>query len=207
MLQIPALLIALGCGLLSGLSRRGAPRNSGGWPGVTLSVFAMVAIGYAVQCAFPPMLGLLARDPRMLHQGEIWRVFTALFVQDGGLAGALFNLTTLLLLGTISERWFGPVRWLVLYFGGGMIVEWLALAWQPHGAGNSIACFALAGAMVFDATRERRTPLQAGLALGGLSAGIALLAIRDIHGLAYATGVIIAAILLLAHRHPVPNPR
>lgn len=57
-----------------------------------------------------------------------------------------------LLVIIVAEKRLGSPTWLAVYFGGGIITEFLALAWQPYAAA-------------------------------------ALLLVRDIHGLAYGTGI------------------
>src|SRR6266498_652308 len=96
---------------------------------------AMVALTSGMQLGARTRLPVLAREPSLVERGQLWRAVTALFVQDGGVAGFFFNLVILLLIGAVAERRWGATRWLLAYLGGGMISEFLALAWQPHGAG------------------------------------------------------------------------
>ena len=140
------------------------------WPLLTLAMALLVGATFVAQNLWPGLLDSLARDPRLLS-GEPWRGVTALFVQDGGAAGALFNLACLLLLGTSAERRFSRRAWLAIYFLGGVTAEVLALAWQPHGAGNSVACFALAGALCSDWREGRWRWWRAGAGLVGTAAG------------------------------------
>jgi len=159
------------------------------FPMATLATAVIVAMMVAAQLSIPPLLPLLGRDPSMLQSGELWRSLTALFVQDYGLAGALINLATLLILGPVAEKRLGTAQWLVVYFGGGVVTEFLALAWQPHGAGNSIACFALAGALTLRALKRTMGVIQLCVCIVSVSAAVTLLLLRDIHGLGYWAGV------------------
>lgn len=161
------------------------------WPVVTLAVAALVLVTFAAQSLAPDLLPVLSRDPRMLSSGEVWRAVTALFAQDGGTSGLLFNLFWLLVLGTAAERRFTRAGWLVVYFLGGVAAEFLALAWEPHGAGNSIACFALAGALCSDWREGRWRWWRAGIGLGGSVAAFVLLLQSDIHGIGFFVGLLI----------------
>jgi membrane associated rhomboid family serine protease len=110
-------------------------------------VFALTAAGAIAQAAAPGLLASLQRSPEGLH-GDWWRTGTALFAQDGGVVGALSNLAFLLILGAIAEQFLTAGRWLACYFGAGLVGELAGYAWQPVGAGNSIAVCGLAGALV-----------------------------------------------------------
>jgi membrane associated rhomboid family serine protease len=127
----------------------------GGWqriglrraPVATAVVFVVTAATSVLGLARPGVLAALERTPQGLH-GEWWRSFTALSVQDGGVAGTVSNLAFLLVLGALAEQVLGARRWLVCYFGAGLAGELAGYAWQPRGAGNSVAICGLAGALV-----------------------------------------------------------
>ncbi|MGF6882829.1 membrane associated rhomboid family serine protease [Nocardia sp. GAS34] len=128
------------------------------FPKLTLGVFAVTATANALQWLIPGMLAHLERTPSGLY-GDWWRSGTALFVQDGGLGGALLNLAFLLVLGAAAEQVLSPARWLVQYFGVGLVAEFIAYAWQPAGGGNSIADCGLAGGLaVALRRRDERLP-------------------------------------------------
>lgn len=160
------------------------------WPVVTLTVAALVLATFAAQTLVPDLLPMLARDPRMVSSGEVWRAVTALFAQDGGASGLLFNLFWLLVLGSTAERRLPRAGWLAVYFLGGIASELLALGWQPHGAGNSIACFALAGALCGDWREGRWRWWRAGVGLLGAAAASLLLLDNDIHGIGFFVGLL-----------------
>jgi hypothetical protein len=48
-------------------------------------------------------------------------------------------------LGVVAEQIASRWRWLVCYFGAGIVGELVAYSWQPVGAGNSVAVCGLAG--------------------------------------------------------------
>jgi membrane associated rhomboid family serine protease len=141
---------------------------------VTAAVFAVTAVTSVLGLAFPAFLAALERTPDGLH-GQWWRSFTALFVQDGGVLGTVSNLAFLLLLGVLAERLAGPRWWLAAYFGAGLAGELAGYAWQPTGAGNSVAVCGLAGLLVVALLAGARLPRLAPMAVlwwcGALLAG------------------------------------
>ncbi len=155
----------------------------------------MLALAFAAQIAAPALVPQFERDAAAIARGEYYRLFTALWFQDGGLVGAAFNLTILLIVGSLAEMLWTRRGWLVLYFGPGLAIETLALRWQPVGAGNSIACFGLAGGLlVKSGVPERPLLLRAAQAIG-LCAGIVLAWNRDIHGAALLLGAVLGLLL------------
>lgn len=159
---------------------------------VTYWVAVTVLCGSLLQAFDPSLLPALERNRASIVSGEWWRMLSALFVQDGGITGTVFNLVALLALGRIAERLLGARRWLVVFFLGAILSEGVALWWQPVGAGNSVANFSLAGASCVLCARSggpsaRFIPLW--VALGGFAA---LLMLRDIHGAAAVFGGLVA---------------
>lgn len=187
-----AIWIALGAGAVAEVWNAPPYRR---WPMVTLAVALLMVATFAVQSAWPGLLPLLSRDPRMLSSGEVWRGVTALFAQDGGTIGLLIDLFWLLVLGTAAERRFTRAGWLAIYGLGGVATEFLALGWQPHGAGSSIACIALAGALCSDFREGRARLWRAGLGLVGAVAAALLLLERDVHGIGFFAGLILGIVV------------
>jgi len=112
------------------------------------------------------------------------------------LSGSIFNLVSLLLVGSASEQLWGSRRWLIIWFIGGVLSEIIAFAWQPVGAGNSVANFSLAASVaVLCLTRNPLRPARIA-ALLALGAGVSLLLLNDIHGAAAMLGAVIAIVLI-----------
>jgi rhomboid protease GluP len=170
-------------------------------PRATLVLTAAITVSTLLQFVFPAILILFRRDAGAFLAGDWWRIITPLFVQDGGVSGSIFNLASLFLVGSLAEQLWGSRRWLVIFFVGGILSEAIALAWQPVGAGNSVANFALAGSIAVACLTSkpgRPAHMAAGLAL---VSGILLLLLRDIHGAATGLGAVIAlALIWLDHR-------
>ena len=143
---------------------------------------------------------LFQRDTSQILRGEWWRIGTALFFQDGGLAGGATNIAALLCIGGLAEQRLRRSVWIGAYLAGGLITECIALSWQPVGAGNSIGSCALAGALIGtlllgDAGRPAKV---FGIAAG--AAAVLLVAMRDIHGAAALVGAALRLGFLLPRR-------
>jgi hypothetical protein len=171
-------------------------------PWLTLSIAALLALAGAAQWHEPTLLFRFERNACAIWAGEFYRLFTALWFQDGGVAGGGFNLVMALLLGSIAERLWNRRSWLLLYFGPGLVTECIALWWQPVGAGNSIAWMGLAGGVLAAGQGGARPRALTILVAIGLAAGTALAVLRDIHGAALLIGAVIGLVLLRMRRRP-----
>ena len=101
----------------------------------------------------------------------------------------------------------GPAKVLIIFFAGGILSELVALAWQPTGAGNSIANFSLAASiaifcLVFDSSKWVRS-----MAIIVPGAGIILLFLKDIHGAAITFGMLIALLFIWSDRRMLGEKR
>lgn len=117
------------------------------FPVLTLIVFAVTATTSILQFWVPGVLTALQRTPQGLH-GDWWRSATSMVVQDGGVPGTVSNLLFLLLVGVLAEQVLTRPRWLIGYFGAGLVGEAAGYAWQPFGGGNSVAICGLVGALL-----------------------------------------------------------
>jgi hypothetical protein len=67
-----------------------------------------VAVPSLLQIPFDAVLSQLQRDPeRIRHHGQWWRIGTSGVVQDGGVAGTVFNLAVLAVVGAVAFRVWG----------------------------------------------------------------------------------------------------
>jgi membrane associated rhomboid family serine protease len=166
-------------------------------PFLTLACFLVIAtFSFAQLTIEPSLLPLLMRDAERVYSGQPWRLLTSLLVQDGGWAGAAFNLVGLLAIGTVAERMFGRLRWVVVSILSVAIVQAFALFWQPTGAGNSILNFGLAGAVCATCLLSRPTRQLLVPALIASACFVLLLMERDIHGVAAVTGALVVSAFL-----------
>jgi len=162
-------------------------------PALTLGIVILVVLALAAQEIWPGLLPLFQRDGTAIARGQIYRLLTALWFQDGWLEGGLFNLAILIMIGFWAEQVWPRWIWLVLYFGIGLAVECLSLVWQPMGAGNSIAVFGLAGSLLATIWDKGRAGIVL-MSVGQLA--IWVLCFRDdIHGAAALLGLIAGTIL------------
>jgi len=151
-------------------------------PIATLIVLAITGIVTGMQFVFPQLLFWLERNPSVFDQRQWWRLITPLFVHSGGWRQIAFNFPVILIVGILAERVWGSWRWLILYFVCGLIGELVACAWQPYGAGASVAGGGLLGSLAMWLLYKGRV-VQA--YLGGtviLIGAVALVFVRDIHG-------------------------
>jgi membrane associated rhomboid family serine protease len=185
-----SLSLALGLGVVEIVGTRAKLR----FPCATLATFLAVAAMLPLVAAAPGLLPRLERNSALLQRGELWRAATALFVNDAPLSGIVFNLVILLVIGTVAELRLGTRGWLAVYLGAGVLTEFLALAWQPQGGGNSIAVFGLAGALAI-LPQSRSSPIGSIFLIVAVAAGAGLLISRDIHGIGFLMGALIATVL------------
>jgi membrane associated rhomboid family serine protease len=129
------------------------------FPVLTTAVAAVTAAVSVAGLVAEPVLVALRRDAVALSDGQLWRLLTALLVQDGGVPGTVFNLLGLVLVGVAAERRLGARAWLAAYLVGGLTGELVGWAgWQPVGGGNSVGVCGLAGALAVVVLRDTRPP-------------------------------------------------
>lgn len=165
------------------------------FPKMTFLLLVTVAVPSTLQFLFPAILSTFQRDYVRFLSGDWWRLITPLSVQDGGIAGTIFNLAGLLLVGSVAERLWGGRSMLLIFFIGGILAEIAAFAWQPVGAGNSVGNFSLAASIaIAGLVRHPPRPVQI-FALFALGADGVLLGLKDIHGAAAIVGAMLALVL------------
>ena len=107
------------------------------------TIVALVVVGLptlAQLTVAPSLLGDLRRDWAAIGSGQLWRLVTSLVVQDGGLLGALFNLVSLLVIGSAAEKAWGARRWVVLALGAGVGAQLWGWFVQPVGGATPSRC-------------------------------------------------------------------
>jgi membrane associated rhomboid family serine protease len=172
---------------------------------VTLLMMLAITIPTILQFFFPELLTLFERDTTKFLSGDWWRFFTPLFFQDGGLMGAIFNLVTLFFIGNMAAQLWDTRRWLLIFLLGGVLSEFVAFAWQPIGAGNSVANFSLAGSVaIWSVMHHSSRPIRIASVIT-LGCCVVLLSLRDIHGAAGLFGSLIALVLIWVERFRKTN--
>ena len=83
-----------------------------GWPWATTVALLIVGLPTLAQFTVAPsLLQNLERNWILISHGQVWRLLTSLVVQDGGVAGAIFNLVALAMIGFAAEKLWGVKRW------------------------------------------------------------------------------------------------
>jgi membrane associated rhomboid family serine protease len=85
----------------------------------------------------------------LVAQGQVWRIFTAMFIHFNLLHIGL-NMLSLFLIGGVVEMVFGKWRYLVIYLGSGIvggIVTYFVMPPETLAAGASGAIFGVFGAL------------------------------------------------------------
>ncbi|KAL7722888.1 rhomboid protease [Entamoeba marina] len=68
---------------------------------------------------------------KMVHEHQYWRYITPIFLH-GGVIHLLFNIVIQLRLGLITERRWNTLRFVIVYFGSGIIGNCFSLIIQTH---------------------------------------------------------------------------
>jgi rhomboid protease GluP len=163
-------------------------------PPATAAILCVVLATRVLQWLVPGWYGMLARDPSMP-----WlQVVSALFAYDDGWPQIIGIVVGALVLGVVGERRFGSLRWLAIFLAAGVVGQVVGLAWQPMGAGSSVAVAGLFGAVaVWLLQPGAGVPAFARLGpLLVLAGGVYLTAVRDIHGPPVFVGAGLAALVL-----------
>jgi membrane associated rhomboid family serine protease len=124
------------------------PETVARFPIATTVVLSITIIVTGLQLIYPQVLIALRRNPGALVAGEWWRMVTPLFVHSDGWVQIIVNLLGIAVVGPVVEQLFGSWRWLALYFIAGVVAEAISYAWEPFGAGASIALCGLIGALL-----------------------------------------------------------
>lgn len=187
-------------------------------PWVTALVLVTMLVMIGLQYAVPGLADRLTRQPGALQDGQWWRVFTALFIQSSGPVQIVVNVAALAVAGPIAERVFGAGRWLLIFFGSGVVANIVSeQGWGRHGGGTSIAICGLVGALattyllragdlgadgdaeVAAAQRLRR------LTLAIPAAGAFLCALHNNHGAGLLTGCLLGLLAAATTRLRAPR--
>lgn len=172
--------------------RRG-PRLPRVAPRLTLALLAVNVVVYALGNLLPFagrqfFLAGASRTYEVLVQGEVQRLFTAMFLH-ASLMHLFFNMYALYIIGRGVEGLFGHARFLLIYLLGGLTGSLLSVAlgstdpWMSaRSVGASGAVFAIFGAEMVWLFRHRR--------LLGAAAGRQLRSLLMVLGLNLAIGLL-----------------
>jgi rhomboid protease GluP len=132
-------------------------------PAVTYVLLGLIVLAFGAETlaggsTYPDVLIKLgAKYSPLIASGEVWRLFTAMFLHIGWMH-LFFNSYALVAIGTDLERIVGWERFLVIYLLSGLFGSLASYAFSPHlSAGASGAIFGVIGALgaFFALYRER----------------------------------------------------
>jgi rhomboid protease GluP len=184
------------------------------FPVLTAVTLALTATVTATRLAGPGVVEALRRDPSALRSGQLWRLLSPVLVQtDRSVLVVAGVLVAGAVVGTVAEQLFPARRWIALYLTGALVGHGIGEVFQPRQGGTSVAFAALLGGLAALALRRgARVPavlrVEAALAL---PLAIADTLLRDIHGLPFLAGLVLATLWLhqdaATHRPGAARPR
>lgn len=122
---------------------------------VIMYIFTAFLSGNPFDANVYVLIKLGAKENSLISQGEYYRFITAMFLH-GGLVHLGFNMYALRALGPTVEKVFGKVRYIAIYFLGGIISVISSYIFsQEISIGASGAIFALLGAILVLAIKSK----------------------------------------------------
>lgn len=115
-----------------------------GQPIATYTLIAINAITFLVQQVSPQITDIGAQQNYLVVHGEPWRLFTAMFLH-ANIAHIFLNMLSLFFIAPLVERIYGIQRFLLLYFGSGIIAGLAFLVFAGPDAAAVGASGAIAG--------------------------------------------------------------
>ena len=171
-------------------------------------LWLVVAVPSGIELMWPPIYDTLSRQPQLVREGQWWRLLTSVVVQDGGVAGTVFNLAVLAVVAVVATDLWGPASTTALFVVGAVQFNVLALYFSaPPGGGNSGATFFLATSLVgLLLVRHRSARVWVTGAVVMLD-GLLLLLLHDAHGAPILAGVVAGAAGAFPRHAPRPARR
>jgi rhomboid protease GluP len=176
------------------------------WPVATTAVLAVTVVLTVLQFPFPEVRQALWRDPDALAAGQWWRLVTPLLVQYDAVWQIVVVLALIAGIGTFAERIFGHGRWLLLYFGCGVVGQAFGYRWEPPDAGASVAGAGLLGAVcawMLSPAGPRQARVRIWAVVWPL-VGLALTVTGDMHGPPLLLGFALGGLMLWQDRRREP---
>ncbi|MEU8973356.1 hypothetical protein AB0D11_29545 [Streptomyces monashensis] len=179
-------------------------------PYAAVAVTAVAVGAVVLQLCWSGAMDALDGDPR---QSGWWRVVTAVFMQNGGVSGAVWNIITLAVIAALAQWFWGSPLMLALFAAGILLpahVDVLfgetARSADPRDfAGSSGATYFLAATLAAGLALTAPAAKERALAVCAPVAGLAMwLAQENGHGLVACYGFALGgAVLLIGRRMPI----
>ncbi|MFB9832536.1 hypothetical protein [Actinoallomurus acaciae] len=179
-------------------------RDAIGWrriPWAAVGLTAVALAGVVTQLCWHGAMAALDSDP---GKAGWWRVVTSVFMQNGGVVGAAWNIVTLAVIAALAERvWNGPLT-LVLFAAGMLLPQHLDTLFGATGgstdprdfAGSSGATYflgaTLAGALLLGGHASKERLLAVTVPVFGL---VLWFAQENGHGLVAAYGFVLGVLV------------
>ncbi len=112
-----------------------------------LSLICVFVFGLQNLPGIPGFTETYVLNSDAVYSGEVWRVFTAIFLH-GSMVHLLYNMFALLLFGFILERLIGSKRFLILFLVSGVVANLFAMNFYGSSLGASGAIYGVLGAII-----------------------------------------------------------
>lgn len=141
-----------------------------------LTLAAICVVTFILQLLIPGFTEMFLLNENSFAQP--WRFLTSIFLH-ADIGHIAYNMFALVLFGTILERFIGDKRFLIVYFGTGIVANLISINFYNSSLGASGAIFGVIGALVM--VRPLMTVWAFGLPMPLFVAGI-LWGIGDLIG-------------------------
>ncbi|WP_181923827.1 hypothetical protein [Streptomyces inhibens] len=196
------MMINSGLGAVGRDSLRGRPVP---WVAVGLTVLAVA--GVVLQLCWAGAMAALDDDPTKTGW---WRVVTSVFMQNGGVAGALWNIATLAFVAALAQWLSGGPLTVLLFVAGILLPERIdALLGLGGGssadprnfAGSSGATYFLGATLAAALLTRTRIKKEQALAVGVPTLGLLMWCAQDNgHGLVAVYGFVLGTLVWAVRR-------
>ncbi len=170
-------------------------------PWVAVALTALAVAGVVLQLTWPGAMDTLDNDP---SRPGWWRVLTSVFMQNGGVAGAVWNIASLAVIAALAEWFWGRTVTLGLFLAGILLPQHidalLGIAGGPvdprNFAGSSGATYFLGATLASPLLIRTRVPKERLLAAAIVLLGLAMwFGQENGHGLVAVYGFVLGAVV------------
>ncbi|WP_433512132.1 hypothetical protein ACQP2T_51585 [Nonomuraea sp. CA-143628] len=174
------------------------------WVAVVLTTLAVA--GVVLQLSWPGAMAALDHDPA---KSGGWRVFTSVFLQNGGVGGAVWNIATLAIVAALAQWLWGAWTSAILFLAGVLLPEHIDALLGMGGpstdprdfAGSSGATYFLGACLALALLIRTRAVKQRVLAVGVPALGLLMWFLQDNgHGLVAVYGFALTALIWAGRR-------